>query len=140
MRIEEGTKKNLKVGLSLSRDSNGNWNLQVEDQASSLIVIDIRMDNKQFSDFMANTHTAGKAEYYANPIIGKKMEHKRYYVDLDDTFFEGFDAKKRERDMRHVLDLAEEKNPGWRVDREDYNSKRHSYTHKTYEVTLRRYV
>lgn len=84
MRIVPSTKRNLNVSIQMSRDSNREWNLRIEDEASSLLILEIKMDHEEFSDLLSTVNTTGKAKYYANTDIGKELSVKNVTIDLED--------------------------------------------------------
>ena len=142
MKIAPSTKRNLKVTLQMSRDSNREWNLHIEDRASGLRIVDVLMSHEEFSNLMSTAHAAGKAEYYANPNIGKKMYVMDYDVNLRALNLhekDSYEEKDRKLFLKSVYDYAEEKNPGWTADRDEYNHRRRSFSDYTYEVIMRKY-
>ncbi len=134
--------KKLKVSLVFTRNSSKIWNLQITDEASKLMIGEVQIGEEQFSDFMSHTYTTGTMNYYGSPNVGKTMEVKTVHVPLAGLvdIFKGYDERSRERDMKHIRDLAEELNPGFKADVETYNGYRHQHLLGTYKVTLRRYL
>jgi len=138
MRIATKAQK-LKLNIIMSRDSSGMWSMTIEDSVAGLIIVSAKMNDEQFSDFMSHRYAKIDGEHYANPNIGKKMVTKWYDVNLEKLkpIFENYDDASRARDMKHIFDLAEQENPGFKADRESYNSHRNNRGY--YQVTLRKW-
>ena len=115
----------------MSRASNDNFYLRIEDELSGLTILEAELDVDGIADLMS-TRTARHqdAQYYHNEGIGKKMEHKSVKIKADNL---------REK-MNQIADEAEQQNPGWISDRSSYNSNCYDHKDGTYQLTMRRYV
>lgn len=139
--IDPKTRKDISVRIQMSRCSDDTFNLRIEDNASSFLILEIKLDANNIADMMSNrTSGVAPAEYYPNDKIGKTLLVKDLFIDLgvfDKELFASYDGKKRTRDLKQVYDLAEELNPGWAADRQEYRFKCH--VKNTYLVIMRRY-
>jgi hypothetical protein len=134
MRIKPETRRDIKVSMQMSRSSDGNFYLRIVDKASGLMVAEVRMNEVDFSDLMSTRTTPPlECEYYANPNVGKKLEVKRVEVHVENRDL-------LEKNLKLVYNIAEEDNPGFTADRDDYSFNRYQSSEQTYPVTLRRYV
>lgn len=130
-------RKDLKVNLQMSRNSNRQWGLRVIDNTSGLLICDIEIDHEQFSDLLSGTHTDGKAEYYGSPNIGKKAEHMSITLKFKKN--PGYGAGEFEKEIDRAAKEYEKKHPGWKVDR--YKNSRHfDSTKLEYTTHAVRYV
>lgn len=148
MRIKPNLKRDIKTRLQMSRDSHGFFRLQIEDEGTSLTILDIKMDAEALAALVSTQYTQPvDAEYYHNDQIGKKMVvyTGRFTVSkAGKDLFKDYD--KRDQDMKVLLAYAEKfmkKETGheWYADNDSYNYKRVSGEagKATYELTLRRY-
>lgn len=127
-------KRNIEVTLQMSRASDGNFYLAVEDKASGLRIVEVVLDDAALADFMSTQTTkALKAEYYHNEVIGKTLEVKPVKITVENSQWAS-------EHIEQIFLLAEEDHPGWVCDREKFNRYRWNNQDQTYAVTLRRFV
>lgn len=77
MRKATDTKRELEVDVSLVRWSGGGdtgWSLRIEDKASRLSVIEVKLSNEQFGQMVGSMATTVPADYWANDNIGRTLE------------------------------------------------------------------
>lgn len=133
----------IKTKLSMSRCSghSDHFRLTIEDAASSTIILEIEIDPMAMADLIsARVTKAVPAEYHHDDNIGKQLECFMFPVPLEKLapIFQSHDCESKERDLKHVYDLAEEMNPGFKADREKYNGR--NKIGDTYQVMLGRYL
>lgn len=143
MRIKSKEKK-IKVRLQLGRDNNRKWHLRIEDEASGLRILEVNFDHEQLSNLISTMETEPcDAEYFGEKEIGKKLEVKTVLVEVQPILkiFESYNETQRTSDLQYLYNLAEERNPGWKADRDkNYSYNKHDMQNATYTITLRRYV
>lgn len=144
MRIKPELRRNIKTIVQMSR-CNGDkdyFRLTVEDASSGLTILEIQLTPESIADLVSSRITGDMAtEYYHNDDIGKTHECKTVaveYQELGLKDLDGYDDKKRNKDLKLIRNIAEERNPGWTADREEYRSKQKEGG--SYKVLLRRYV
>lgn len=139
MRINPEVRRDIGVTAQMSRSSDGNFYLTIEDNASGCVIVQVSLDSDAIADLISNRYTQPMpCEYYANPNIGKIHTAKRVEIGiptLNPPLFEY--SHNYEKDLELVYGLAEHLNPGWTADRDDFNSKRK--TKDGYSVTIRKY-
>ncbi len=145
MRIDPKTERKIKARVHMSRCYSGDHNyfrLTVEDEASGIIIVEVDLNTSAVADLISSRMSdPQEAKYFANPNIGLVHENQNYSVNLTaihDGLLESFHRGDLHMDLIQVYDYAEKKNPGWKADRNDYNS--NLKVNGSYNVILRRYT
>jgi hypothetical protein len=145
-------RKNLKGRVSLSRwrgtDGQG-WRLTVEDEPSSLVVIELELTDAQLGQILGSSSTETTVTYWDSPNIGKRMETAVILVDLDYQDFAPRGTEQAEVDslacLRRRTCLERMKLLGYLPENGWEPSvppemNRHRRSDQGYQITLRRYV
>lgn len=153
MRKDPNTRRELEATVSVVRwHGNGEegWNLRIEDAASGLQVIEVKLSNEQFGQMIGAQVTKAEASYWANPNIGKRLEHATISADLFQR-----DFPRTGMDEAEAAQLAETRalvvrtamvrqgfspEDGWEAEALDhYNGHRRNELDR-YDVQVRRWV
>lgn len=121
--------------ISISRNSNNEINICIEDKMSGARFIDVKMTPENFALAITNLSSLNcDFELRGLSVVGKKLEVKKELLDAKDLSCSNYAEKILELVKPYEID-------GWKVD--SYDIRGYNY-HKSkkdkYEMTFRRYI
>ena len=143
--IEDRTPVKTPVMLRLGRIHGGDEDyfcLEVEDRASGLRILDVKIDLEQALEFLTARMAKGVGEIRRSEKFGRKLEVKRVGVPLDRDRYNGHGSERAteilNKEIKHYCDIHYR---DWEPDTESsFNHHRWNNKDKTYEAVVRRWV
>jgi hypothetical protein len=137
------TKKNLNVEMHLGRAHSTDrdyFYLEIKDQASHLMLMDIKIPTTLIADFFSNRNVGWDeikipAELWQNENFGKTREMLEVVLILEDSAVESLQKEITKW-------LIKNTKKGWTIHGSDtsWNSKRYDYKTKQYTIQAFRFV
>lgn len=135
--------KELKVKCYLGRPMGGGpqdvFKVQIQDEDSTLRILDIELSLEAFADFMSTREAKGTAKFYGDDRLGKRYENHTIKLKVP--------GKKGLHDswksILKLMDKWEKENPDWTIsghERARYNHHQFDFSTRIYSFNAARWV
>lgn len=131
----------VRLSVSHFSGSSDGWSIRVEDDKSSILILDIELTHEQFARVIGSQPTVVPATLYQSDKYGKEMEVERVCIPLK---YEDWESQTDDMDINKQARLLAamqgyKQGDGWHVDDiSKFNA--HNRSDEGYDVVVRRWV